>query len=63
MRAPNYGVWVLCRTRYHELIVVHKADHSHWSSYLPEDYEYIAEGEHDAMKLIQKLMKESTCSS
>ena len=60
MRAHPHGVWVLCQTNYNELIVIHKADFDHWEKLYTTDYTFIAEGKHAAMKLIQKLMKEST---
>lgn len=63
MRAHPYGVWVLCQSRYDELIVIYKADYDHWVALYPKDYTFIAEGKHAAMKLIQKLMRESTCLS
>lgn len=61
MRAPPHGVWVLFQSRYDEFVVVRKADYDHWAATYPNDYTFIAEGKHAAMKLIQKLMKESTC--
>jgi hypothetical protein len=55
-------LWVLCyATRTKENIVVQKSDYSYWASYLPKDYEFIAEGKHALMKTMQKLIKESTC--
>lgn len=61
MRAHPHGVWVLFQSRYDEFVVVKKADFDHWEKLYTKDYTFIAEGKHAAMKLIQKLMKESTC--
>ena len=55
------GVWVLCQSRYDELVVIYKKEYDYWVSLYPQDYTFIAEGKHAAMKLIQKLMRESTC--
>lgn len=55
------GVWVLCQSRYDELVVIYKKEYDYWISLYPQDYTFIAEGKHAAMKLIQKLMRESTC--
>ena len=60
MRPHSYGVWVLCQTRYDELIVIQKSDFDHWEKLYTKDYKYIAAGKYAAMKLIQKLMREST---
>lgn len=61
MRAHPYGVWVLCQTNYNELIVIKKADFDHWEKLYTKDYKYIAEGKHEAMQSIKKVIKESTC--
>ena len=53
-------LWVLFQSRYDELCVVKKSDFDHWEAIYPKDYEFIAEGKHDAMQSIRKVIKEST---
>ena len=69
MRAHPHGVWVLCQTRYDELIVIQKSDFDHWEKLYTKDYweklytkdyTFIAEGKHEAMQSIKKVIKEST---
>ena len=61
MRAHPHGVWVLFQSRYDEFVVVKKADFDHWAATYPTDYTFIAEGKHEAMQSIKKVIKESTC--
>ena len=61
MRPHSYGVWVLCQTKYNELIVIQKSDYDQWGTVYPTDYTFIAEGKHEAMQSIKKVIKESTC--
>jgi hypothetical protein len=51
------GPWVLCRApSTGETIVIMQSDYRHWTGVNPDNYEFIAEGKRELMKMFQKLL-------
>jgi hypothetical protein len=60
MRGAHTGIWVLCETKYNDLIVILKSDFDRWEKLYTRDYKFIAEGSRSTLQAIRKVIKEST---